>query len=406
MRPLDIVPPTQNEVFDDLKALRKAGLMKLTERRFDALEQAARAAGRIEENELAGPYVVESMLRDAVVKIGSDLGEAAAMSFGLQEGGRSDKPPQLRLMAAEVMNVSKEHFRHHYEPLICRQTAYLILAEVHDYRLKLARLQRDVRTPIGSRLAVEWLSRFEAMYAIWTPLTGVGGDLTGFRSTLLETDRPWDRDSDPNAHDSDNPDDDGYTQEIQAAGYVTDALYHFAVFLAALQDFEIRFGGLWLLPESQAETDISKAVHRAVLASPNNERDDSYLRRLLVKAPRRELHEFLSLMKDDKIGMAIHDEWQEWANTCKCESGHGARQGRELFPTPINNAGISDQCDMHMLISACNDFCLILDDGWDQIADWYHDAPKPIRHDQTAEEIYAQRENPLPAHLRSITTDR
>ena len=55
---------------------------------------------------------------------------------------------------------------------------------------------------------------------------------------------------------------------------------------------------------------------------------------------------------------------------------------------------------MHILIAACNDYCLVLDDAWDAIADWYHDVPKPARADRTAEEIVAAREHPLFKHLR------
>ena len=106
-------------------------------------------------------------------------------------------------------------------------------------------------------------------------------------------------------------------------------------------------------------------------------------------------------IKDDEIAMSIHDEWQDWvATTCDCSWDLGSRQGREIFPTPINNTHISDQCDMHMLISACNDYCLLLDDSWDQVADWYRDAPKPYRKGTTAEEVFSLRDNPLPEHIK------
>lgn len=74
--------------------------------------------------------------------------------------------------------------------------------------------------------------------------------------------------------------------------------------------------------------------------------------------------------------------------------------GRNYFPTHLSHPGILDECDMHILIAACNDYCLVLDDAWDAIADWYHDVPKPARADRTAEEIVAAREHPLFKHLR------
>ena len=180
-------------------------------------------------------------------------------------------------MAAEDAGVTVDQFRHAHEPRLRMALTDQVLGEVHDYRLRLARLRLDVRTPTRSHLAVEWLARFEAMYRIWTPLTGVGNNLTAYRSTLLEEGRPWDFATGPNVGDGTS-----YSQEAQAAGYVTFALAYFAQFLVELRDFKTRFGGLWLLPEAQAETTLREAVHRVVLASPNNERDNSFLRSTLT----------------------------------------------------------------------------------------------------------------------------
>lgn len=388
---LDIPVPAAEQLDAELAEVRRIGIIGMGRSKLPALATAARAAGRVEPHEPVGSYVIERMLRDAVVAIGGDGGELAAKLFGLTEETRGGRPSALRKMSAEDAHVSVEHFRHSYEPRLRAALADRVLAEIHDYRLRLARLRLDVRIPVHSRLAVEWLARFQAMYRIWTPLTGLGNDLTAYRSTLLEEDRPWDvviqEDGSP------------YSQELQAAGYVTSALVHYTRFLLELRDFEVRFGGLWLLPEPQAETELRDAVHRVVLASPNIDRDDSFLRLTLSEVPDRELHPFLRALAGADIGQAIHADWQDWAGTCQCTWELGLRVGRAHFPTHLGNPGISEQCDMHILIAACNDYCLILDDAWDAIADWYHDVPKPTRIDRTAEEIYAAREDPVFKHL-------
>jgi hypothetical protein len=392
---LDMAVPTAEDLEHELAAMRLKGIAAVRRLELPALTLAARAAGRVEPHEPVGTYVIERMLRDVVVRIGGDYGEFAATLFGLTPETRGGRPSELRKMAAEDAHVSVEHFRHTYEPRLRAALADQVLAEIHDYRLRLARLRLDVRTPVHSRLAVEWLARFEAMYRIWTPLTGVGNDLTAYRSTLLEEDRPWDHATGPYVGDGT-----GTSQEAQAAGYVTFALAHFAQFLVELRDLETRFGGVWLLPEAQAETDLREAVHRAMLASPNNERDDSFLRSTLVGVPGREMHGFLQALAGTKAGRDTHGEWQAWAGTCQCSWELGSRGGRGFFPTHLSHSGISDQCDMHILIAVCNDYCLVLDDAWDAIADWYHDVPKPARADSTAEEITAAREDPLFKHLR------
>lgn len=394
---LDIPVPAAEQLEDELADVRRHGITAVRQLALPALTTAARAAGRVEPHEAVGTYVIERMLRDAVAGIGNPDGELAAKLFGLTEETRGGRPSALRKMAAEDADVSVEHFRHAYERRLRASLADRVLAEVHDYRLRLVRLRLDLRIPVHSRLAVEWLARFEAMYRVWTPLTGVGNDLTAYRSTLLEEDRPWDAVT--------NTDGSGYSQESQAAGYATFALAHYVRFLVELRDFEVRFGGLWLLPEPQAETDLREAVHRVELSIANSERDNSFLRSTMSEVPGREMHGFLQALAATDLGRAIHAEWQDWVGTCECSWELGSRVGRSYFPTHLGNPGISEQCDMHRLIAACNDYCLILDDAWDAIADWYHDVPKPIRTYTTAEEIYEAREHPLPRHLMGSGED-
>ncbi len=377
--------PDERALIDDLKTLRRRGITKLAELELPALRQVVRAAGRVGLDEPIGAYVIEAMLRDAVAHVGGDHGDVAALLFGLEAGARSDRPSELRRASAGQLGVGVEQFRHVQEPALLGQITQLLLGEAHRYQLRLSRLREDVRTPVGSRLAVEWLSRFEAMYLIWTPVYGLGSDLTAYRSTLLEADRPWDDYVDPS-----HPED-AYSQERQAAGYITFAFFQYTKALLALRQFEVQFGGMWLLPEAQAETDLSDAIYRVVLASPHNERDDSYMRMLLNKVRGEELHGFLGRVATDAIAKETHDEWQQWAGDCRCTWTLGERHGREAFPIHRNHPGISEKCPMHTLIAACNDFCLILDDAWDQVADWYHDVPLPERRGVTAEEGYAIR---------------
>jgi hypothetical protein len=112
------------------------------------------------------------------------------------------------------------------------------------------------------------------------------------------------------------------------------------------------------------------------------------------------MHGFLGALAGTEIGRETHSDWQDWASTCRCRWELGSRVGREYFPTHLTHPGISEQCDVHRLIAACDHYCLVLDDAWDAIADWYHDVPKPTRTYRTAEEIYMAREDPIFKHLR------
>ncbi|MEM9463873.1 MAG: hypothetical protein AAGA90_00790 [Actinomycetota bacterium] len=378
-------PLTEEALIDELKQLRRTGILRWSSISTPALDAAVRATESESERGGMSQFAIEDLLRRSAHRLGGDAGAAAALLLGLAEGGREARPAALREICAQDAGVGLGHWRTAREPRLLRMLAQQVLVEVYEHDRRRAALALETRELTHSRLAVEWLSRFEAMYAVWTALTGLAGDLTAYRSTLLDDTRPYDEEP-----DAEDPDDEGYTQEIQAAGYVTFAIFHYAQMLAAKRDFETRFGGLWLLRSANEESRLAHALRRVILNSPNNERDDSYLRLLIGDATELELHSFLAKLASDQIGQAIHDDWQDWASRCSCVWDSGERVGRELFPTADTHGGIEGSCDVHRLISGGNDFCLLLDDAWDQVADWYRETPVTRTVLPTAEQIYAE----------------
>ena len=131
-------------------------------------------------------------------------------------------------------------------------------------------------------MAQVWMERFAAYYRIWSPVSGLGSDLTAYRSTLLEPPENWDR-----RYGIDGPDDPGYSREEQADGYVTFALYLYAHFEWELRQFETLFGGRWLLSDADAEQALADSVYRIRWHAPVSERDQSYLRALVAEASLR-----------------------------------------------------------------------------------------------------------------------
>jgi hypothetical protein len=216
-----------------------------------------------------------------------------------------------------------------------------------------------------------WLDRFAAYYRIWSALSGLGGDLTAYRSTLLEPREVWDR-----RFGAAGPDDPGYSQEEQAEGYATFALYHYADFEWQLRQFETLYGGQWLLSDAEAEQAVADAVYRVWWHTPCNERDRSYLRIVLAQAHEQEMHEFISLLRSEEIGRATEVEWLEWVSTCECAWSRVA--GNEYFPTPKHHSGISDACQMHQVVEACADYLDLVNRDWARLADWYHVEPPSV----------------------------
>lgn len=358
--------PAYESLVDDLKSVRRAGLVQLRTLPVPALETAVHAAGHAEPDEDVDAADVEVLLREAIGELNDEAATLASVLFGLTPGTRGDDPARLRREAAGLVAVSVSWFRHKQEPELIHQLADVILRMAREYRLRLARLRMEHHTPVSSRLAVHWVERFEAYYALWTPIYALGADLTAYRSTLLEPDRPYDRE--PTEEEPE-----GYTQELQAAGYGTNALFHYACYLYGVDSFIRSHGGLWLFSSKQVEEEVTGAIALIGLYAPTNEQDESYLRICHNERTNQELDPFRHLIRSDPVLRDLHNEWQAWLRTCECawDVYKDRTHVREYFPTPRIETGISEDCMVHTVITACADYCLLIDDEWDRIADWY-----------------------------------
>jgi len=361
-----VVAPNYDNLYNEVLMIRRKGITTLRDLNLPAFRQACWAAGEVDDNDPVNAPQIEALLRRGVEELGGGkLGECAGLLFGLEPGTRGDDPTQLRRDAAERWGVSEARFRRDPQHRICSQIAEAVLLHIHQQQARLAHLNLERRLPTTSRLAIAWLERFEAYNRIWTPVSGLAGDLCAYRSTLLEDDRPYDR-----APGINGPDDPGYTQEIQAAGYLTTALWHYTRYLVTLQQFINRHGGLWLLSDTRAEEAVGDAVYRIRWHSPNNERDDSFLRELHDRAG-GELHTFRRLLETDRFAAATEQEWHEWAADCHCTWEVSDEIDTEHFPTHRHHAGISQRCQLHAISTACNDYTTLIDDDWRRVADWY-----------------------------------
>ncbi len=378
---LDREAPEFTALVDELRLLRLKGIVELRRLALPALAQASVASGRADPGRSVPAPAIEALLREAVGDMeGGRWGEAAALVLGLAPGTRGDSPAQLRQDAAERFGVSLSRWRNHWERRVIEQIADLMLGLCHAHQMHLAHLALERRTPAASRLAVAWVERFGAYYSIWTPIYALGADLIAYRSTLLEEDRPYDReptDEEPG----------GYSQEMQATGYGTSALFHLAAYLNGVERFITTHGGLWLLSDQQAETEAADAIARIRLATPLNERDDSYLRIVYAESG-GEHHRFRSRGATDSVLADLHAEWQAFLALCECtwtpgEPEHG------YFPTHRTHPGIDSGCQTHAIAAAANDYCLIIDHDWDRIADWYH-LDRKRRPSVSPEQLYIE----------------
>lgn len=225
-------------------------------------------------------------------------------------------------------------------------------------------MQMERRLPTSSRLAVAWMERFQAYYAMWTPIYAVAASIAAYRAMLLDEDRPYDRP--PSEGEPD-----GYTQEQQGAGYGSQGLFYLAEYLTELMRFRTRFGGLWILSNKHADTDLADAAYLVHYRAPFSDTEESMLR-LSYSDVGGELHRFRSLEDSDQGFRKVHAKWQRFLATCQCSWPIAEAPERGHFHTHMLVPTISENCQPHQVVKAANDYCTILDDEWDLIADWYH----------------------------------
>ncbi len=374
--------PTHAALVRDLATLRQAGITKLRGLRLDGLSTAARLVDETDAGTEYVPQSIEDLLRRAVDRMdGGRYADAAELIFGLATGSRGASPTELRRDAAERMSVAVETFRKDHEKTTLSELAEAILGVCREQTLREARLLMEKRSPADSRLAVQWVERFEDYYRIWTPVYALAADLTAYRSTLNDPERPWDLPGEPGRLVAPlSTEREGYTQEYQAEGYVRFAIFRYATFLQEMHRFQLKRGGMWLLSDAELEQRVADCIYQVGWHTPNNERDDSWMR-VTMSSTRGELHLFNDQLMRTTIGEATHAEWQEWATACQCswDRERSPDDRQSYFAHSGTDSTVDPGCSMHQVIKACSEYVEAIDADWMRIADWYQIEQRPGR---------------------------
>lgn len=365
--------PDFASVVQELRTIRERGIPALRHIRPQALEAIARQAGLVASDDTV-PTAIEELLRKAADIFGGGADQdIAEYTFGLVSGWRMRPASARREQAALAYGATADSFRKDPERLVIEQMAEGVLEVAREGAMRQARLAMEQRRhPADSRLAVQWVERFEAYYRIWTPVSGLAGDLLAAVSFYRQEPSehlPWDPDS------ADPFDPVEYGQY-----YMTLALVHYTRFLVELRRFGSLHGGLWLLSDTETEQQTADAIYRIGWHNNMNEDDDSWLRRNLVDARHEENEHFVQLMASTTMGTHVHRKWQEYGRSCHCQDAEH---------------GDGPECQVHATIKACQDYMTLIDEDWLKIADWYRPGSKPIRSVQ-AEDLYA-------AHIRAVS---
>lgn len=348
--------PSFDDVLRDVLLVRSRGAGRLRGLGVPALRDATVLAD-VADAQTTEPAPVLHLLRQAVDTLGGgSLQEAAEYSLGLYPGTALWSSAERRERAAEQFGVTADTFRKKPERELLGQVAEAVLALLHDTRLRRARADIEAhRHPADSRLAVQWVERFEAYYRIWTPVYALGANLEAALEVYTHEPLPhlpWDEHSEQ-----------AYDPIEYARSYAQEALYNYTQFHLELKRFKSKHGGLWLASDVDTEQHIADAVYRIGWHNNFFEDDEAWLRRQLADSRHEETDHFWHIVLSFDRGQRIHAQWQ----TLIAKAVSATTEAQQATSQP------------HLTIAACNDYTQLIDAEWIRIADWYRPGVGPRR---------------------------
>lgn len=188
-----------------------------------------------------------------------------------------------------------------------------------------------------SALTVDLLRRYEAYYAMYTPLSALRGDL----NTALELRREGD--DGPNRFED----------------YVASSLHAYADFLLAKRDFMERYRGVWIFAQADIEQGVADAIKLIEHFSGLRYREESILR--IERAEHQELQPFVQQLEAGPDGALALRRWRDHIVECHCD---------------LSNP--SAECRVHRLMRACRFYIHVLDADWYRIVPWHLDQPSNV----------------------------
>lgn len=138
-------------LMEEVRVVRRAGLLRLRELSLPALAALAEARGGPPAR---GRHPVEALLREAVSALGGgSLQSAAEYTFGLTPGTRDWAPADRRSRAAQEYGVSVERFRKHHEVVIFGEVVDGVLRAAQEPPGSLTGARRPARRAAPRRPA-------------------------------------------------------------------------------------------------------------------------------------------------------------------------------------------------------------------------------------------------------------
>jgi hypothetical protein len=237
--------------------------------------------------------------------------------------------------------------RRHVQPLLDLLADDLVEHDT-NYRMRNTHERLAAKLPASPTLAVMWLDRFHYYYRMWADLSGLANDLAVYGRVR---------------HDP-------ATTDRQLETRRCTSLWFLARFYLNLDQFVDQRGGLWLLSDEDQAQQVADSVYLLQFHPPVTQEHASWLSFAALERPVPAFHLFNSKLDEDDTGRLILTRWQAWLEACRCD---------DEVP--------SDDCEVHVVMRACERYMEIIDAEWNRIVEWFTGPPgsSVITPEQVAE---------------------
>ena len=190
-------------------------------------------------------------------------------------------------------------------------------------------------SPEASDLAADLLHRFQHYYRVWNVLDGLRADV----AAVLQIRRH------------------GEARVNELDDYVRSSPHWYARFQQLVRGFVDEYGGMWIFWDKDIEQSVSDAIKLVENFSRMTYRQDSELRVLANK--HEELDPFLRRLEAKRQGQDLVEAWRRHLYECDCDLEHP-----------------KEDCNVHLLMAACQYYIDAIDTDWYSVAPWYRGMSK------------------------------
>ena len=279
-----------------------------------------------------GPYDDDVLYAErGGVKNPTDPEAAVLALFGLGEGTTGKPWGERRRLAADRYHRSDSHFRQHIMKQLFRNLADLMQNVELEGTMTEARASIEQGQPVLPHLVINWESRLDAYFTVWSEVAGVQADTDIALRLRRDSQVPSER----------------YTKRLVSS------FWFYGSYLVRLNDFHRAYGGNWILADPGTSQLVANAAWTIMAYPPFDEEQVSAIR-IAVRGCEDEIARLAQKLDRNESLQYLLKRWKTWLESCNCDLDHP-----------------SEDCGVHTFLGMCEVFIATISDDAERLTPWF-----------------------------------